>query len=108
MLGEERILCAHGLALPTQFALFLYQGLGEHLLVELRNRLMVNGNLSFPGFDKVAFRLALKQIIAATGCATAELSPTVPYVDWLKPFSVGTDLAKRCPGRQRHIKATNR
>jgi hypothetical protein len=57
-LGEERILCTHGLMLPTQFVLFLYQGLREHLLVELRNRLMVNGNLSFPGFDEqVAFRL---------------------------------------------------
>ena len=93
-LGTERNFCTHGASILMGLSLLLFDGLAEHLLVELRARLSSDDELG-PLLDRNHIFL----LMTACGRKNTDLlllenRPTI--FECLKEFSVGTDLSKSC------------
>ena len=92
-LGTERNFCTHGASILMGLSLLLFDGLAEHLLVELRARLSSDNELG-----TLLNREDVFLLMTACGKKNSDLLvPNGPSIfDCLEEFSVGTDLSKSC------------
>jgi hypothetical protein len=94
--GCEKILCVHILPVVYQYSMLLYDGLSEHLLVELANEWNLSLEKSLTNEQKNVLLEYLQELKQSTGVLTT-FDKNMKVVDFLKPFSVGTENSKMIP-----------
>ena len=93
-LGTERNFCTHGASILAGLTLLLFDGLAEHLLVELRARLSSDEELG-----SLLDRQHIFLLMTACGKRNSDLlikNGGASIFKCLEKFSVGTDLSKSC------------
>ena len=94
VLGNERTICTHGMTHLVSLSLCLFNGLAEHLLVELRARLHSDSDL-----EAKLNRDDIRLLMLATGNKRSSLlldTEGGSIHHCLEDFSVRTDLSKSC------------
>ena len=97
--GSEKILCVHVLPILLQLSLLIFDGLGEHVLIELAtdfNKSIEDG-LSTDNYNKLRQSILL---LRRANCDVdiKDLNNTTTILDLLKLYSVGTENSKKGPG----------
>lgn len=95
--NEQRILDVHPLSLLYELVLLLFEGLAQHVLVELRQRLQSDEPLLLDSTEGV-FYDDLRAICSVAG-STSVTNPKATVGDLLHGYTVGTDQSKRIKGR---------
>jgi len=94
--GTERKTCTHGITHLVSLSFSLFDGLAEHLLVELRTRLATDAILDMHLQQQ---RNDIRLLMAACGKQNENLllsNGGGSIYNCLAEFSVGTDLSKSC------------
>ena len=92
--SHNKKLCTHGLSLIVSLHAFLHDGLGTHVLVELRMRM--NDELDCTTCDAAQNRSNILTLMSACGSQRSSTTHCgCPLLECLEEFTVGTDLMKR-------------
>jgi len=98
---ERRVLCTHGGTVPTKLMFLTYDGLAEHILIELRERIQSSDfEQQLSHNESTQLKRDIVLLLTASGrSSSVDETQQVSFLDMLKGVAVGTDMTKRSPGR---------